>query len=131
MNKNTSVLKGMPLRCLAALSAFAGLWGPLHAESRAVAVKISVRTADLDLNRAADAQEVYRRLYLAARIACGNGIRVGLVAPPSFPACYEQALAGAVRSVNRTQLNTVYLATHTNRDAETYGIGFPPFVVTK
>jgi UrcA family protein len=131
MNKHLPVLKGLPFRCLAALAAFAGLWGPLHAESRAVTVKISVDTAGLDLNRAADAREVYRRLYLAARTACGRGNRVGLVSPPSFPACYEQALAGAVRSVNRTQLNTVYLATHTSRDAETYGIGVPPIMAAK
>ncbi len=131
MNNKASVLNSRPLGGLAALAACAVLWGPVHAESRAVMVKISIDIADLDLNRPADAREVYRRLYLAARVACGNGNRVGLESPASFRGCYEQALASAVRSVNRTQLNSVYLATHTSRDAETYGIEVPPRMAAK
>jgi UrcA family protein len=131
MNKKDSVLNSRPLRGLAAFAACAVLWGPVQAESRAVTVKISIDIADLDLNRPADAREVYRRLYLAARVACANGNRVGLESPPSFRGCYEQALASAVRSVNRTQLNSVYLATHTNRDAETYGSEVPPRMAAK
>jgi len=52
-------------------------------------------------------------------------MRVDLQPPTSFAGCYEKALGDAVRSVNRPQLNIVYLATHTSRDAETYGIDVP------
>jgi UrcA family protein len=129
MNRNASVLKS--LTCLAALAASAVLSGPVGAESRPVTVKISINTADLDLSRPADAREAYRRLYFAARTACGHGNRVGLEPPTSFVACYERALGGAVHSVNRPQLNMVYLANHTSRDAESYGIEVSPRMAAK
>ena len=129
MNSNASVLKSFS--CLAALTASAVLSGPVDAESRPVTVKISVDTAGLDLSRPADAREVYQRLYFAARTACSNGNRVGLEPPSSFVACYERALGDAVHSVNRPQLNRVYLANHTSRDAETYGIEVSPRMAAK
>jgi UrcA family protein len=129
MNRNASVLRS--LTGLAALAATALLSGPVDAESRLVTVKISINTADLDLSRPADARAAYRRLYFAARTACGSANRVGLESPPSFVACYERALGGAVHSVNRPQLNMVYLANHTSHDAETYGIEVSPRMAAK
>ena len=123
MNTKASIPK--PFICLAALAACAALSGSVRADSPEVTVKISVSASDLDLSRPADAREVYRRLYFAARMACGKGNRVGLEPAARFVACYEKALGDAVRSVNRPQLNAVYLATHTGRDAETYGIEVP------
>ena len=102
-----------------------------QADSGEVTVRISISTSGLDLRYPADAREVYRRLYFAARIACGNGNRVGLQSPASFVGCYEKALGEAVRFVNRPQLNIVYLATHTSRDAETYGIEIPARMAAK
>jgi UrcA family protein len=131
MNTEVPVFNGKSFTCLAALAAYAALCCAVHAESLAVLVKISINTAGLNLSRPADAREVYRRLYLAARIACGDANRVGLESPPSFRACYEQALAGAVRSVDRPELNAVYLATHTSSDAETYGIEAPQRMAAK
>ena len=131
MNTPVPVFNAKPFTCLAALAAYAVLCCTVHAESLAVTVKTSVNTADLDLSRPADAREAYRRIYLAARLACGNANRVGLESPPSFRACYEPTLAGAVRSVNRPQLNIVYLATHTSREAGTYGIEAPPRMAAK
>ena len=131
MNTKTSILNAKTLTCLAALAACAVLWSPVKADSPEVRVKIYVSAADLDLSRPADAREVYRRLYFAARTACGNGNRVGLEPPPSFMVCYEKALGDAVRSVNRPQLNIVYLATHTSRDAEKYGIEVPARMAAK
>ena len=131
MNTNATVLNAKSFICIAALAACAALSAPVHADDHEVTVRISVRTAGLDLSQPADAREVYRRLYFAARTACGNGNRVGLQPPASFVACYEKALGDAVRSVNRPQLNIVYLATHTSRDAETYGIDVPVRIVAK
>jgi UrcA family protein len=122
MNTKASILNAKSFICLVALAACAVPSGTLKADGREVTVKISVNATGLDLGRPGDAREVYRRLYFAARTACGNGNRVGLEPPPSFVDCYEKALGGAVRSVNRPQLNIVYLATHTTRDAETFGI---------
>jgi hypothetical protein len=67
----------------------------------------------------------------AARTACGNGNRVDLQPPPSFVDCYEKALGDAVPSVNRTQLNIVYLASRTRHDAGAYGIEAPARVAAK
>ena len=131
MNTKASILNANPFICLVALAACAVLSGPVKADGHEVTVKISVSAAGLDLNRPADAREVYRRLYFAARIACGKGNRVGLQPPPSFVVCYEKALGDAVRSVNRPQLNIAYLATHTSRDAETYGIEVPARMAAK
>jgi UrcA family protein len=131
MNTNATVLNAKSFICIAALAACAALSAPVHADDHEVTVRISVRAAGLDLSQPADAREVYRRLYFAARTACGNGNRVGLQPPASFVACYEKALGDAVRSVNRPQLNIVYLATHTSRDAETYGIDVPVRMVAK
>jgi UrcA family protein len=131
MNTKASILNARSFTCLVALAACAALSGPVKADGREVTVKISVSAAGLDLGRPGDAREVYRRIYFAARTACGNGNRVGLKPPPSFVDCYEKALGGAVRSVNRPQLNLVYLATHTTRDAETYGIEVPARMAAK
>jgi UrcA family protein len=131
MNRNASIFSAKPYICLAALAAFAMLSVSAQADSGEVTVKISISTSGLDLRHPADAREVYRRLYFAARIACGNGNRVGLQSPASFVDCYEKALGEAVRSVNRPQLNIVYLATHTSRDAETYGIEIPARMAAK
>src|SRR3984893_15534590 len=125
MNTKASILIANPFICLVALAACAVPSVPVKAHGHEVTVKISVSAAGLDLNRPADAREVYRRLYFAARTACGNGNRIGLEPPASFVDCYEKALGDAVRSVNRSPLNIVYLATHTSRDAETYGIEVP------
>ena len=131
MNTKASILNATPFICLAAVAACAILSGQVKAHSHEVTVKISVSAAGLDLSRPADAREVYRRLYFAARTACGKGNRVGLQPPSSFVDCYEKALGDAVRSVNRPQLNIVYLATHTSRDAERYGIEGPARMAAK
>lgn len=131
MNTKSSILNAKSFICLAALAACAVLSGQVKADSPEVTVKISVSAAGLDLSRPADAREVYRRLYIAARTACGNGNRVDLQPPPSFIACYEKALGDAVRSVSRPQLNIVYLATHSSRDAEKYGIEVPARMAAK
>jgi UrcA family protein len=131
MNTKASILNAKIVIGLVALAACAVLSGPVKAASHEITVKISVSAAGLDLSRPADARELYRRLYFAARTACGNGNRVGLQPPPSYIDCYEKALGDAIRSVNRPQLNIVYLATHTSRDAETYGIEVPARVAAK
>jgi UrcA family protein len=131
MNTQASIPHAKPFLCLAALAAFAALSGSVRADSPEVTIKISVNAAGLDLRRPADAREVYRRLYFAARTACGKADRVGLQPSDNFVFCYEKALGDAVRSVNRPQLNAVYLAMHTGRDAEIYGIEVPPRMAAK
>jgi len=131
MNTKASILNAKPLICIAALAVCAAFSGPVKADGHEVTVKISVSAAGLDLSQPAGAREVYRRLSFAAWTACGSANRVGLQPPSSFVACYEKALGDAVRSVDRAQLNIVYLATHTSRDAETYGIEVPARMVAK
>ena len=119
-------LTSTPFISIAALAACAVLSGPVPAKGHEVTVTVPVSTAGLDLRDPGSVRELYRRLRLAARTACDNGNRVDLLQPlPNFAGCYEKALGNAVRSVDRPQLNAVYLETHTLRDAATYGIEVP------
>ena len=68
-------------------------------------------------------------LRLASLAATATG-SVWNLRPALWPAT-NKALGDAVRSVNRPQLNIVYLATHTSRDAETYGIEVPARMAAK
>jgi UrcA family protein len=127
MNTNFHILNAKSFICLAAAAACAIISGPVQANGHEVTVKISVSTAglDLDLSQPAGAQKFYWRLEHAARVACTHGYRVGLEPPTNFTGCYEKALGEAVHSVHRAEVSTVYLATHTPRDAARYGIEVP------
>jgi UrcA family protein len=132
INMNTnSYPTTKPYICFAAVVACAVLSGAVQAADHEVTVKVAVSTAGLDPSQPAGAREVYRRLQRAARTACGDGDRVGLEPPTSFAGCYEKALGGGVRSAHRPQLSIIYLATHTVRDAATYGIEVPVRLATE
>jgi UrcA family protein len=131
MKTNASMLHAMSFICITTVTACAVPSGYLKAQDHEVTVAIPVSTAGLDVSRPAGAREVYRRLKRAARTACGDGDRVGLEPPTSFAGCYEQALGDAVRSAHRPQLNIIYLATHSSRDAATYGIENPVHMAAK
>ena len=131
MNANAPVLNTKSFICIAAVAGCAVLSGPVQAKHQVVTVKISVSTAGLDLDQPADAREVYRRLQKAAFTLCGDANRVGLQLLADFSSCYEKALGGAVGSVNRPQLTTAYLRTHSLQDAATHGIDVPPLVAAK
>lgn len=123
MHTNFHILNAKSFVCLAAACSI--ISGPVHASDHEVTVKISVSAADLDLSQPAGAQKFYWRLKHAARVACAHGYRVGLEPPTNFTGCYEKALGEAVHSVHRAEVSTVYLATHTPRDAARYGIEVP------
>jgi UrcA family protein len=125
MKTKAPVLKAKPFFCIVLLAACGVLSAPVQAKSHEVTVKITVSTAGLDLSQPAGAREAYARLQKAAGIACSHGMRVDLQPPTSFTGCYERALGDAVRSARRPQLTIVYLATHSPRDAATYGIELP------
>jgi len=114
-----------PCVWIAAAVACTALSSSIQAHGHEVTVMVPVSTAGIDLREPDSVRKLYGRVKLAARAACGQGPRVGLQAPPSFVACYEKALADAVRSAHLPQLREVYLATHTLRDAATYGIEAP------
>ena len=125
MKIKAPILNAKLFICIALLAACGVLSAPVQAKSHEVTVKITVSTAGLDLSQPAGAREAYARLQKAARVVCTDGDRVGLEPPTSFTGCYEKALGDAVRSARRPQLTIVYLATHTPRDAATYGIEVP------
>jgi UrcA family protein len=131
MKTDAPVFNAKSFICIAAVAAIVALSGPAEARDRNVVVRIPVESAGLDLNQAADARELYRRLGHAARVACGRGDQVGLEPPASFAECYEQALGGAVRSIHRQLLTNDYLVTHTYSDAVKYGIEVPGQVAAK
>jgi UrcA family protein len=103
--------------CIAAVAACTELPGP-QARNQEVTTRSPVSTADLNLSGAAGARKLYGRLQAAARDVCGD--RPGLQPVDDFESCYEKALGDAIRSVNLSQLTTVYLRTHTIRDAQTH-----------
>jgi UrcA family protein len=125
MNRNAPSLTTKPFICSAAMAACAVLFGTVQAIGQEVTVKIHVSTAGLDPSQPAGARELYARLRHAAWIACTHGMRVDLQPVASFSDCYGKALGDAVHSVHQPQLNIVYLATHTVRDAATYDIEAP------
>jgi UrcA family protein len=108
------------LACLLALGALSS--ASARAATVTVTVQSVVKSADLDLNRAADVHELYRRLSYAAEYVCGSRVRVGLEPVPDSQQCYEKVLGKAVRSINRPSLRLEYLATHSLQDAERHGI---------
>jgi UrcA family protein len=124
MNRNSSRIT-KPLICFAAVATCAALSPAVQATGHEVTVKVSVSTAGLDPGQPDGARQLYARLQRAARIVCTHGNRVGLESPSSFNDCYEKALGDAVHSAHQPQLSIVYRATHTVRDAATYGIEVP------
>lgn len=124
---NTKSLKraGRALVYVAAAAICATFYRPVHAGEHAVTVTIAVNVAGLDAHDPGYARELYRRLRVAARIACGDGNRVDLKPLSNVSGCYENALGDAVHSINLPPLNAVYLETHTLRDAASHGIEVP------
>jgi UrcA family protein len=131
MNTNATVRRAIFSISLAAAAACALPSGIALADARFVTVAIPVSGVGLDLGQPAGARKLYRRLQIAATIACGKGDQVGLEPVQNLSECYEKALADAVRRVNRPQLSVVYLATHTSRDAAKYDIEVPAQVAAK
>jgi UrcA family protein len=116
--------------CVAAAIACALLSGAVHARDHDVTVTVAVSGVGLDLRDPAQARALYQRLLTAARIACGHGARVGLQPVANYPNCFEKALGNAVSSAHRPELASVYLLSHTVRDAATYGIQVPERLAT-
>lgn len=102
--------------CIAATAACAVVSAPVQAKSHEVTVTIAVSTAGLDLRRPADARKLYARLRFAAETACTNANIVGLEPVINYRACYERALADAVRSAHRPQLSLAYLEAHAAKE---------------
>jgi UrcA family protein len=116
------------VRALAYVAAAANctmLYSPIQASEHVVTVTIPVDVTGLDAHDPGYARELYRRLRIAARIACSDGDRVDLKPLSNLSGCYENALGDAVHSINLPPLNAVYLETHTLRDAAAHGIEVP------
>jgi len=113
---------------IVACTLFAGSVAALDHE---VTVAYRVSTQGLDLSLPAGARELYTRLKRAAEVVCTHGMRVDL-APSADPrACYEKALADAVRSAHMPLVTQVYLATHTLQQAVALGIDLPVEMAAK
>jgi hypothetical protein len=89
-----------------------------------------VSTRGLDLGQPAGAQMFYMRLKNAANKVCTRD-RVGLAPIDYLKACYEKALADAIRSANVPLVTQIYLETHTLREASAVGIGVPAVIAAK
>ncbi len=70
-----------------------------------------VKFADLNLDTSVGASTLYRRIESAADRVCGGPIDVRELAfAVRLKACKEQAIEGAVKSVNSTVLTSIHLA---------------------
>jgi len=107
---------------IAVLAACALISGPALSQGRTVDITVHVSAEGLDLNQPAGADQLIGRLQHAARIVCGHGMRVDLEPLPHPTICFENAVADAVRSINRPQLTKAYLKTHSLQDAANRGI---------
>ena len=99
--------------------------GNVRAKDQEFTIAYRVNTHGLDLSQPVGAQELYSRLKHAAQVVCTHGMRVDLKPVADESACYEKALADAVRSVNLPVLTQVYLLTHTLQQAVARGIDVP------
>jgi UrcA family protein len=95
--------------------------GAAHAQdsSHAIALTKMVAYSDLDLESMQGARILYARLRNAATRVCMPQ-RSHDLADDGFPACYDSAMADAVRKINKSTLTNVYKE-HTG--AESAGIG--------
>ena len=125
MNTKSLMQAGSALVCVGAAATCAMLYRPIQASEHVVTVTVPVNVAGLDAHDPGYARELYRRLRIAARIACSDGNRVDLKPVSNFSGCYENVLGDAVHSINLPPLNAVYLETHTLRDAASHGIAVP------
>ena len=98
--------------CLVAASAFAGLDGVAATDTSSVLVHF----ADVDLERSAGATVLYNRLQHAARKVCRGYPVLDLDRRAIFSACYRNAVARAVQTVNHPSLTAVHLS-HAGRTA--------------
>jgi UrcA family protein len=70
-----------------------------------------VKFADLNLDTSVGASTLYRRIESAADRVCGGPIDVRELAfAVRLKSCKEQAIEGAVKSVNSTVLTSIHLA---------------------
>jgi UrcA family protein len=88
----------------------AALAGPLSG-SQVETKAVVVRFADLDLNQPKDIQILYRRIKLAAGVACGTREQTGSRLPlPSWQHCVVGALDSAVSRLDRPALSAYHRA---------------------
>jgi UrcA family protein len=105
--------------------------GNVQAGGHDVTVAIHASTEGLDLSQPDGAKKFYIRLKNAADDACTRGDRVGLAPVYNQKACYEKALADAIRYTNMPLVTQVYLSTHTALDASARGIPMPAELAAK
>ncbi len=105
--------------------------GAAAAKDQDVTVAYRVTTQGLDTSQPAGARALYSRLRHAAQVVCTHGMRVDLKPLKDEDACFEKALADAIRSANKPLLTQVYLETHTPRQAEEHGIELPRQLASK
>lgn len=98
-----------PLRWLVALSALSlGLLaGQASAEPRDV-ISVKVTFADLDLNKQAGAETLYRRIQSAARSVCGRADAREIERRSEFRDCFDETVQAALKQVNRSSLYAVH-----------------------
>jgi UrcA family protein len=70
----------------------------------------TVTYADLDLSRAAGANALYNRLWVATKKVCVEPSIGNLKAKGTYNGCRTNAMAEAVADVNNPNLNQAYLA---------------------
>jgi UrcA family protein len=79
------------------------------AASAAEVHSISVRYADLDLDRPADVARLYGRIRAAADNVCGPRVLTGSYVPqPHYQRCFADAVTQAVARVDRPALSAYH-----------------------
>jgi UrcA family protein len=129
MNCNAPVLYRRICLCAAAVAACALLLPSVQADERVIRLQVRVSTADLDLAQPDAARKLYSRLSKAAYEVCSNPLLVDVPSRTESGSCHERALGNAIRSVDRPQLTSVYLKTHTLQDAAKRGIDVATLMV--
>ena len=116
-----NLYKSIAFATIGAMAMTAAGAGAAHAQDRSHAVALTqvVTYGDLDLESMQGARILFARLRNAATRVCMPQ-RSRHLADDGFPSCYDNAVADAVRQINKSTLTKVYKE-HTG--AESAGIG--------
>lgn len=80
--------------------------------------RVTVKFGDLNLQSAAGAEELYRRIRGAANKVCWDSRDIHVLTNISRRECVERAVAKAVSDVNKPSLNALY---YTKKNNKAYG----------
>jgi UrcA family protein len=106
----STIAKRCALICVATICAGLAVNQASAASSDDAPRSVVVRYSDLNLERPQDAQTLYARIRMAARVACGDVETADLARFARFHNCINEAVTNAVSSLNMQRVTEIHEA---------------------